>query len=239
MLNQIEKRLKEINGGLVLDVATGTGEFIDFIKEFASYDKIIAIDKMDKMKDLFNQRFRNEKKVEFKVMDAEYPDFANNTFDTICISNSLHHFKNIDFTLKQLSKILKPGGLIIINEMQSNDLTPSQKSHNMIHRFFAKLDVKKGMFHNPTLTSNKIIKIASNLNFSNVEIFDYAFTIPEEHRDSQTIGLINMLHKQDELLKTDAEYNDLHNEIKQIIEYLNKYSYSPAKSVFIVAQKSN
>lgn len=33
MLEKIEKRINEIDGGLVLDVATGAGEFIGFIKQ--------------------------------------------------------------------------------------------------------------------------------------------------------------------------------------------------------------
>ena len=42
-MQKLEKKLKEINGGKVLDVATGRGEFINFIKEFKSFDNITAI----------------------------------------------------------------------------------------------------------------------------------------------------------------------------------------------------
>lgn len=237
MLEQIEKRLSELNGGLVLDVATGGGEFISFIKAFSSFDKIIAIDKMERMQDVFNNRFANEDNIEFRVMDAENPDFNENTFDTICISNSLHHFENLDNTLIQIMKILKPGGYLIINEMQSDNLSQSQKSHDMIHRFFAGLDEKRGMIHKPTFTSLEITKSIKALNLSQTEIFNYEYSLTQDQADKQVGNLLIMLDKQIEVLKDNPDFGNIKNEIDEIKTHLQEYSYSPAKSVFIIAQK--
>ena len=238
MLDQIEKRLNEINGGLVLDVATGGGEFINFIKAFSSFDKIIAIDKMERMKDVFNKRFAHEDNIEFRVMDAENPDFNENTFDTICISNSLHHFENLNNTLNQIMKILKPGGYLILNEMQSDNLSQSQKSHDMIHRFFAKIDEKRGMVHKPTFTSQEIVDTIKPLNLSKIQTFNYEYYLTQEQAENQVNNLLTMLDKQTEALKDNPDFENIKTKIEEIKTHLKENSYSPAKSVFIIAQKA-
>ena len=105
--------LGNISGGHVLDVATGNGGFVhELISGLKDYDDILGIDIKEKAKSAFVESFKGNPKVHFRLMDAEKPEFSATSFDTVCISNSLHHFKDPRLVLKNMSGILRPGGSV-------------------------------------------------------------------------------------------------------------------------------
>ena len=55
-----------------------------------------------------------EKNQEFIVCDAENLPFADNTLDAAFITASLHHLPNPEKGLKEMKRVVKPGGLVII-----------------------------------------------------------------------------------------------------------------------------
>jgi ubiquinone/menaquinone biosynthesis C-methylase UbiE len=58
---------------------------------------------------------------EFMVFDVEKPleiqGFESNTFDVVLASNVLHTTRRIAVTLEQCRRLLKPGGILVINEL--------------------------------------------------------------------------------------------------------------------------
>ncbi len=60
-------------------------------------------------------------KVTFQVMDAEATGFADSFFDLIVISGVLHHL-DLDRAYRELARILKPNGLIIVTEALRHNL---------------------------------------------------------------------------------------------------------------------
>ena len=81
-MQKLEKKLKEIDGGNVLDVATGRGEFINLIKEFKSFKNITAIDNSNRVEKAFKEKFPD---VELQIMDAANMSYKGETFDTVCL----------------------------------------------------------------------------------------------------------------------------------------------------------
>ncbi len=59
MENLMAKR-KTLDGGKVLDVATGGGDFVYYIKEFKSYESIIGIDKKENAEKVFKDAFKDK-----------------------------------------------------------------------------------------------------------------------------------------------------------------------------------
>ncbi|MBN1971201.1 MAG: methyltransferase domain-containing protein [Candidatus Delongbacteria bacterium] len=238
MLEDLDKRLKDINGGLVLDVATGIGDFIGFIKEFGSYDKIIAIDSMPRMEEFFKKNFVDDNSVEFSLMDAEVIDFPEEQFDTVCVSNSLHHFKNPEKVLNNMYRVLKTGGLFMINEMRSDELSKAQISHDKVHRFSAEMDRIRGNYHDDTYSRDKLLSFFNSILLDKIEFFDYFFPIDEAQSIAQVERLKDMLTKQVEQFKDHEKFDYLLEKSKAILAYLDEYGFAPASSVFLIGVKN-
>lgn len=53
------------------------------------------------------------------VSPAEKLPFENGVFDKIIIIEAIHHFDNLDKVLAEVKRILKPGGILIIEEINA------------------------------------------------------------------------------------------------------------------------
>lgn len=104
---------------LILDVACGTG---DLSLELASGGsaKIIGTDFCRPMLQLAVRKAENGKfEIPFIEADALHLGFADNTFDAVTIAFGLRNLADVKSGLKELLRILKPGGMIAVLEFSS------------------------------------------------------------------------------------------------------------------------
>ena len=175
---KIAKRLGELSGGRVLDVATGQGGFIDtLINTLKDYDSFIGIDSgatqspEEEMKD-GRGRFKREP-VELLWMNGEDMGFEDGSFDTVCISYALHHLDDVDAVLNEMKRVLKPGGRFIIQELYCDgDKTEAQKVDQLEHEWCIKIDSLLGITHNKAFTRQRLMDFANGLGLQYVEVFD-------------------------------------------------------------------
>lgn len=155
-----KSKLGHISGGKILDVGTGNGCFIEtFTEMFKDYNEIIGIDSSDKGFKAAKETF-NQDNIKFIQIDASKMDFANNSMDTVCISNTLHHLSNMENVLEEMLRVLKPGGIFIINEMFCDNQSKKQLAHVYIHHLFGKIDSLTGNYHANTFQRQEIIDAA-------------------------------------------------------------------------------
>jgi len=108
--------LKEIQGKIVLDIGAGGGGKSTF---YALNDakKVIGID-IEKgfIKQAKAFAFsKNAKNVEFILANAEKMPFSDNSIG-ICIMNDVfEHLPNPEVTLKEVARVLKPNGKVLVN----------------------------------------------------------------------------------------------------------------------------
>jgi SAM-dependent methyltransferase len=89
--------LGDISGGRVLDVATGTGGFVRFLLDgLRDHAEIVGIDTNAERAAAFSAAYGDTPDIRFEQMDAHHLGFLDHSFDTVCISNSLHHFADPD-----------------------------------------------------------------------------------------------------------------------------------------------
>lgn len=101
--------------GAVLDIGCGEGKFTRSLT--AIYDNVTGIDVKERAIDKAKAAAAAEgKDVEFLVGDARALPFADAAFDTVVISNSLHHIPGPDKGLAEAARVLKPGGLLYVME---------------------------------------------------------------------------------------------------------------------------
>ena len=235
-MKKIENKLSEIAGGNVLDVATGAGEFIQLIKSFKSFDKITTIDTEEKFGEYIKKKFPDDN-IEFMKMDASKLDFPDEHFDTVCISNSLHHLKELNQVLSEMKRVLKPDGQFIINEMFSDFQDNAQMSHVKLHHWFAEIDELQGITHRKTFRKDEIKSIIKELNFSDLDIIEYRFPFdnPKDEKVLEQMDkTIDLGLKKLEKIKGNK---NLISEAEDIRKYIEQNGFASASSLFVIGRR--
>lgn len=102
----------------ILDVATGTADFaIESLKTGAK--QIVGVDISEEM--LNFGRTKIEKlgvghRITLQKGDAEGLGFADESFEAVTVAFGVRNFENLSKGLMELSRVLKPGGLVCILE---------------------------------------------------------------------------------------------------------------------------
>jgi ubiquinone/menaquinone biosynthesis C-methylase UbiE len=98
----------------VLDVACGTGEFERLLLSEYSSQQIVGVDISDKMLAIAQKKCSTYPQVSFQTASASTLPFDSNSFDVIVSANSFHYFDNPLAALKEMRRVLKPDGEVII-----------------------------------------------------------------------------------------------------------------------------
>lgn len=206
------QKFKDYQAGKVLDVGTGSGKYIPTLQTiFKQYHEIIGID-MDTLalQNATTKYFGNEQ-IKFIEMNAEELLFEDHEFDTVCISNAIHHMPPESKTIKQMLRVLKTNGIILINELICDKQNEFQQTHVMYHHFSADIDMRLGIYHHYTYTKQEIISFVQNKGIS----IDYLYEYNESKEDvmaKQDISLLTQACR-NHITRT-SEFED-HIEFKQ------------------------
>ena len=104
---------------LVLDVAAGTADLsIEAIKQRKS-QKVVGVDISEGMLDVGREKVRRKgmsDKVELRVADCAHLPFDDNTFDAVTCGYGVRNFAELDQSLAEIFRVLKPGGQLRILE---------------------------------------------------------------------------------------------------------------------------
>jgi len=170
---EISQVLRDMDGGRVLDVGTGSGDLIamlsEFLGDFSDFTGIdIDPDKLEKAMERLDGR-----PVHLLEMDGGNMTFEDGEFDTVCISNSLHHLENAEAVMTEMYRVLRPGGTFLLQEMFSDgEQSPSQAMHIKIHHWNARVDTLMGTFHRRTYTRKELIMFVDLLDLRDVRYFE-------------------------------------------------------------------
>lgn len=112
-------RLAEIAPGeKILDVGTGTGVVaLQAARNTGKTGMICGIDLSEEMLNKASSKAKElqiEERVNFIQMDAESLDFDDETFDCVVSLFALLHFPNPLTALKEIHRVLRPGGRIVL-----------------------------------------------------------------------------------------------------------------------------
>ncbi|MFO7660039.1 MAG: class I SAM-dependent methyltransferase [Candidatus Cloacimonadaceae bacterium] len=173
-MRDVFKKFSHIDAGMVLDAATGRGDFINVIKQsFKSYNQIIGVDVSDAAVKQAQNSFP-ENDIEIYKMNLENLSFSDAYFDTVCISNSLHHLEHPDKVFAELLRVLKKKGLLVVVEMyKDGKQNQAQQTHIQMHHWFARIDMLNGVYHTGTYTKSKIIDLVESMPLTGVAYEDY------------------------------------------------------------------
>ncbi len=118
---------------IILDYGCGPGYGSEILANYA--EKVIGVDIREKPLKYASEHYRSNN-LSFKIISPTYPhSFENQSFDIIVLSHVIEHLPNVRATLKELNRILKTNGKLIINTPNKKfRLLPLQKPFNPDHK---------------------------------------------------------------------------------------------------------
>ncbi|MEC5142154.1 bifunctional demethylmenaquinone methyltransferase/2-methoxy-6-polyprenyl-1,4-benzoquinol methylase UbiE [Chitinophaga sp. 212800010-3] len=134
--------LKSLQPKLMLDVATGTGDFAIMAEKRLRPEKIVGIDISDGM--LANGREKIRKlglsdKITLQNGDSETISFPDQTFDAITVAFGVRNFEHLEKGLSEMLRVLKPGGKLVILEFSNPTVFPIKQLYNSYFRYIVPL----------------------------------------------------------------------------------------------------
>lgn len=109
----------------VLDIACGTGDFSiavarEMLRRGGSGGHVTGLDLSDGMLKIMAGKVRSaglEDMISFETGDCENLRFADGTFDRVTVAFGVRNFENRERGLKEMLRVLKPGGKLVLLEL--------------------------------------------------------------------------------------------------------------------------
>ncbi|AIO18136.1 putative methyltransferase YcgJ [Candidatus Izimaplasma bacterium HR1] len=236
-METIKQILKDTNKKTFLDIGTGAGNFIHLIKSiYDDFDKFVGIDLFPNAIEAANKHNEDER-VTFEIMDANNMSFDDNSFDVVCLSNSLHHLEDIPKMLTEMRRVVKEDGFIVINEMIADQNDSKQESHKLLHHLSAEIDRIHGDTHYETFTERELL--AQLENDTKLKINKrWHLNVPrrEANTTEEMDYILNVLDRIGSKIP-ENDKTDLQKKKEKIKKYIEDNGYDGCTSLMAILQK--
>ncbi len=195
------RKLKPYNPAVVLDIATGTGDFAIAASKLEGV-KITGIDISEGMLNMGREKIRKknlEDRIEFFKADSENLPFDNNKFDAAIVGFGVRNFENLEKGLAEIYRVIKPGGQFFVLEFSKPEKTPFKQIYlfyfNRILPFVGRLISKDSSAYtylpesvNEFPHGDNFLTILANTGFMNNKCYRQTFgiaSIYEAHKPAE------------------------------------------------------
>lgn len=128
-INQIKADQPKV----ILDVATGTADVALEIANRLQAEKIVGLDISAEMLEIGRKKVAKKDLSELITLqqgDSENMPFADNTFDAITVAFGVRNFENLEKGLKEMNRVLKKDGKLVVLEFSRPTLFPFKQLFN-------------------------------------------------------------------------------------------------------------
>jgi SAM-dependent methyltransferase len=227
--------LGEITGGRVLDLATGSGGFIHFLLDgLKEYTEIIGVDTNERAAAVFADTFKERPNIHFQSMDVTQLDFEDSSFDMVCISNSLHHLDPLP-ALRQMMRVLRPGGTLLVSEMYRDGQTETQLTHVLLHHWWAAVDTVNGIVHRETYQRSELVEMVTSLGLCNEAAYDLCDLGPDP-KDPEIMAELGPVF--DRYLQRAEGYPELQKRGEELRTRVEEIGFHSATTLVMLGQKA-
>jgi ubiquinone/menaquinone biosynthesis C-methylase UbiE len=98
----------------ILDVACGTGELERLLLNDNPDQTIVGVDLSEQMLSQARQKLSGYSNVSFQQAAASQLPFSDQSFDVVVSANAFHYFPGPEMALKEMKRVLKPGGTVVM-----------------------------------------------------------------------------------------------------------------------------
>jgi demethylmenaquinone methyltransferase / 2-methoxy-6-polyprenyl-1,4-benzoquinol methylase len=131
------RSLKSMQPKLILDVATGTGDFaVEALR--LNPEKITGIDISEGMLNVGRKKMKErnlDRQIELLEADSENMPFEQNKFDAVIVAFGVRNFENLERGLGEMLRVLKPGGKVVILEFSRPSGFPFRQFYNFYFKY--------------------------------------------------------------------------------------------------------
>lgn len=122
---------------LMLDVATGTGDFAIQALSIKP-GKIIGVDISEGMLEVGRKKIRQRglsDKIELTLGDSENLPFPDNNFDAVTVGFGVRNFENLKKGLSEINRVMKPGATLVVLEFSRPARFPFKQVYKIYFNF--------------------------------------------------------------------------------------------------------
>lgn len=131
--------LKSINPQHILDIATGTGDLAIQAYNILLPQEILGVDISEGMMQVAQKKISKlglSDKITFEKQDCMSLSFADDSYDAAMVAFGVRNFEDLDRGLKEIHRVLKPGGQLMILELSTPQHFPMKQGYWMYSRLF-------------------------------------------------------------------------------------------------------
>ena len=103
----------------LLDMATGTGGFALEARKIVGPDELLGADLSEGMLDVARHKAQGIKGIRFEKHDCMNLKLEDNSFDAVTVAYGVRNFPDLERGLRELLRVLRPGGHLVIIELTS------------------------------------------------------------------------------------------------------------------------
>ena len=137
--------LKKYNPKLILDIAAGTADMCIKSYQYLNPDHVTGVDISDKMLEMGRIKIANAKlseNIDLQVQDCSSLTFKNESFDAATIAFGIRNFEKLNESLAQIYRVLKPGGHLLILEMNEPQKGLLYRGYQLYTKIFVRMTAK-------------------------------------------------------------------------------------------------
>lgn len=127
-------QLKDLRPKTVLDIATGTGDVAILLHRMLAPEKITGIDISGGMLEIGRKKIERlglQANIELLKEDSETITFNDNSFDAVTVAFGVRNFENLEKSLLEIKRVLRPGGRLVILEFSRPTLPVIKQVYNL------------------------------------------------------------------------------------------------------------
>ena len=128
-------------GMIAADIGAGSG----FISEglIGKGLKVIAVDQSEAMLAEMRKKFSGAEGIEYRLGEAEKLPIPDETVDYVFANMYIHHVESLPKAIKEMVRILKPGGELVITDMDEHEFKFLKEEHHDRWMGFKREDVRR------------------------------------------------------------------------------------------------
>jgi len=128
-------------GKIAADIGAGTG----FITEGLVHRglQVIAVDQSEAMLETMRKKFGSVEDIDYRIGEAEKLPISDNSVDYVFANMYLHHVDSPSQAILEMVRILKPGGMLVITDLDEHHFEFLRVEHHDRWMGFKREDVRR------------------------------------------------------------------------------------------------